>query len=181
MNLRNFLVSAAVATAAIAAGTAALADAPNTQTATVSGAAKIIRPITISAAGSLDFGTIVKPRTGGTAGTVTISNASTATRTPSGDLVTVGSSFSRPVYTIGGEGAQNYSLVVPASFDMTGSAGGTLTVTLTPSMAAGNHTFTGTVGSGATDTLYMGASIPVSDTTTSGAYSGSFDVTVTYN
>ena len=181
MNLRNLLVSAAVATATLAAGSAAMAAAPNTQTATVNGSANIIRPITISAAGTLDFGTIVKPRSGGAGGTVIIGNAQTASRTPSGDLVLVGGAFSRPVYTIGGEGGQNYSLVIPTSFNMAGSAGGSLTVTLNPSMTAGSNSFTGAIGSAASATLYMGASIPVDENTTSGAYSGSFDVTVTYN
>ena len=182
MNFRNLLLGAAVATAAMSLGAAANATAPNTQTATVTGAAKIIRPITISATGTLDFGTIVKPRTGGTNGVVTISNAVTAARTMTGDLVAVGSTFSRPVYTIGGEGGQTYNLTVPASFTLTGPASSTITVTLNPSMTVGTNTFSGaTLGNGDTATLYMGASIPVADTTTTGAYTGTYDVTVTYN
>jgi hypothetical protein len=180
MNLRNLLVSAAVATAALATAGAASAAAPNTASVTANGSATIIRPISIAVSGALDFGTIVKPNTGGTAGTVSISNAaSSPSRTPTGDLVTVGSTFSRPDFSITGEGGQSYNLTIGTLALTSGS--NTLNVTLSPSIAAGTNTLGGALGSSQTDHLYIGGSIPVSDTTASGAYSGSFQVTVTYN
>lgn len=181
MNLRNLTVSAAVAVAALSIATAASAQA-NTSTANVSGAAKIIRPITITATGTIDFGTIVKPRSDGTAGVVTVTNAATADRTKTGDVVLLGSTFSRPVYTITGEGGQSYTLTVPANFSMSGPSSSSLTVTLLPDLSTGTRTFNGaTLGNEASETLRVGASIPVSKDTVPGAYAGNYDVTVTYN
>lgn len=177
MNLRNLLAVAAIAAATLTA-TSALAAGPETATASANGAAKIIRPITIGSSGSLDFGTIVRPTSG--SGTVTISQA--GARTVGAGLAAVGSGGSRPVFTINGEGGQSYDLDIPASFDLT-SGSNTLTVTLNPSLADGTHTLSGALGDedDGTATLNVGGQITVTDATATGAYAGSFNVTVTYN
>jgi hypothetical protein len=174
MNLRNLLASVAIAATTLTA-TSAFA-APETATATANGAVTIIRPITIGSAGSLDFGTIVRPTSG--SGTVSISQA--GARTVGAGLAAVGSGGSRPVFTINGEGGQSYDLNIPASFALTSGAN-TLTVTLDPSLADGSHTLSGSLGGAGSATLNVGGQITVTDATSTGAYAGSFDVTVTYN
>ena len=181
MNFRNLLMGAAVSVAALSLAAAANAAAPDTQTATTSSDATVLRPITISDGGvALSFGKIVKPRTSAGNGTVTITNAASPGISATGEIVLLGS-YTRPTYTIQGEGTQTYTLTVPATFALAGPSSSSLTVTLNPSMATGSHTFGGTLGSAATDLLYIGASVPITDATTSGAYSGSYDVTVAYN
>jgi hypothetical protein len=141
------IVSGGAALAALA--TPALAQ--NSATATASGTTTIIQPITISKTADLGFGTIVKPTTG--ASTISVSPTGN-TRTVTGGNATFanGNGVSSASFTVRGEGAQHFSIQVPASFNMTGSL-----------------------------VLGVGGSFPLATNTASGAYSGTFQVTVAYN
>jgi spore coat protein U-like protein len=176
----KLLIAAAAAAVLLSAASAALAG-PDTSSVSATGAVKIIRPITVSVSGTLDFGTVVRPAGAGTSDTVTITNAATSpTRSLStNNAAVVGTNFSRPDFSISGEAQQNYNLQI-STLTLT-SGTNTIAVTLYPSLAAGTHTLSGTYPAAATDHLYVGGSIPVSDSTASGSYTGSFTVTVTYN
>jgi hypothetical protein len=140
--------------------------------------ANVFRPIALSGASNLAFGKIVRPRSG--TGTVAV-NATTGARTVTGTGVLGLNSPapSRAAYSVSGEGGQLFSLSVPASFSMTGP-GPALTVTLT-STASGSQTLSSAVGSAGTFSFGVGGSFPISSTTTTGAYTGSYGVTVQYN
>jgi hypothetical protein len=85
----------------------------------------------------------------------------------------------RATYTVSGEGGQVFSITVPTSFQMTGP-GTPLTVSLTPT-ASGSQTLSSALGSAGTFPFGVGGSFPISSTTTTGAYSGSYSITVQYN
>jgi hypothetical protein len=132
------------------------------------------RPISMSqGAAHLEFGTIVKPASG--SGTISV-DASTGVRT-----VGVGTGLSSPTptrgtYTVTGEGGQTFSISAPA-FNM---VSGAHSIAVTPVISS--HTaLSGAIGSQGTTTFGVGGSFPLASTTSSGAYSGQFVVTVQYN
>jgi hypothetical protein len=140
--------------------------------------ANVFRPIALSASTALAFGKIVRPSTG--SGTVSVNNATGArTVTGTGTLGLSSPTPSRASYTVSGEGGQVFTLSVPANFQMTGP-GPALTVTLTPT-ASGSQTLSSAAGSAGTLSFGVGGSFPISSTTTTGAYSGSYTITVQYN
>lgn len=165
-----------------AAMLAALATPAFAQTnqVTTTGTTTIIRPVTISKATDLVFGRIVRPTTG--TSTITIANNSNSSvESGAGDaLVLGGITTSRATYTINGEGAQVVNVTVPATFDMTGP--GTITVTLLDDLPVSNQvTLSNALGAAGSAALNIGGSFDVTDATVTGAYSGTFDVTVAYN
>ena len=166
---------AAAALAAIAAP--AMAQTSATQSTTAS--ATIVQPITLTKNSDLAFGTVVKPSSG--TNTITI-NETTGTRTltGAGDAALATSTTSRATFTVGGEGGQTFSITVPSTATMTRSGGSeTLTANLTGTAASG--TLSGSIGSAGSATFGVGGNFDVASTTVSGAYSGSFNVTVAYN
>jgi hypothetical protein len=90
-----------------------------------------------------------------------------------GTAVALASTTSRAKFSIAGESGLTATLTVPASFALTNGSN-SLTVTL-----AADQTSPLTLGASAT-TLYVGGSFPVTSTTVSGGYTGSFNVTVAY-
>jgi hypothetical protein len=142
----------------------------NTSTATASGSTTIIKPLTITKNVDLAFGRIVRPSTG--SGTVTIANTAD-TVTAAGGAVNLTSTTTRAKFTISGENGLTATLSVPTTFAMNNAAN-VLTVTLSPDQ-------TSPLTLGSSDTImFVGGCFPVTSTTVSGAYSGTFDVTVTY-
>ena len=140
--------------------------------------ATVYRPISVSKQSDLVFGAIVRPPT--LSGSVTISAASGA-RTVSGGVVGLNvPTPTRAAFQVLGEGGRAISISVPATFVMSTSGGKTLTVT-TSSTASGAQMLSGTLGSSGTLSFGVGGSIPIATATTTGAYSGVFDVTVVYN
>ena len=141
--------------------------------------ASVFRPIALSASTGLAFGKIVRPSTG--TGTVTVDNATGArTVTGTGALGLSSPTPTRASYTVSGEGGQVFTLSFPTSFQMTGP-GTPLTVTLNPTTPSGSKTLSSALGSAGTLGFQMGGSFPISSTTTTGAYSGSYTVSVAYN
>lgn len=174
MLLAGFAISAIAGTA----------HAQASATSTTSASATIFRPITLTKNSDLRFGTIVRPATG--SDTVTINAADGARELSTNNAVALTSgahqSPTRATYTVSGEGGQAFSISVPASFNMTRSGGAeTLTITLTASAASG--TLSGTLGnaSSGSASFGVGGAMPLTSSTASGAYSGSFITTVSYN
>ncbi|MDB5456508.1 MAG: hypothetical protein JWP92_2093 [Caulobacter sp.] len=159
------------ATLSLIAGSA-FAQASATQTTT--GAAKIIQPIVLTLGTGLAFGSVVRPGSG--SGSVTINETSGA-RVVSGGVVGLTSTTSRAAYTVAGEGGETFSITVPSSFNLTGPS--TIAVSLVSTATSG--TISGSLGSAGSASFGVGGSLPVASSTPTGAYSGTFDVTVAYN
>jgi hypothetical protein len=167
-------------------GAAALASAhgaaaqPTSASASATGSATVIQPITLSKTSDLAFGAIVRPSLG--ANTVTVDALSGArTITGTGDAaLTTNQTVSRATYAVGGEGGAAFSITVPGSFTMTRAGGGeTLPVALTASVPSGS--LSGSTGSAGSANFSVGGSLPLSTATVAGDYTGTFDVTVGYN
>jgi hypothetical protein len=167
--------------ATLAIGMGGQACAQNASQQTTSSSTTIFQPISLVKNTDLSFGTVVRPSTG--SGTVAVAAATgTRTLTGAGALLATGPNAvaSRATYTVTGEGGQTYAITVPASFNMTRATGGqTILVTLASTATTG--ILSGTLGTPGTGTFGVGGSIPLADTTVSGAYSGTFNVVVAYN
>jgi hypothetical protein len=174
----NTLLKTLLATAIVSAIAApAMAQTSATQSTTAS--ATIVQPITLTKNSDLAFGTVVKPTSG--TNTITINETSgSRTMTGAGDAALATSTSSRAAFSVGGEGGQTFSITVPSTATMTRSGGSeTLTANLVKTAASG--TLSGSIGSAGTASFGVGGNFDVASTTVSGAYSGSFNVTVAYN
>ncbi|MDB5456516.1 MAG: hypothetical protein JWP92_2101 [Caulobacter sp.] len=171
--LTQFLKTAVVAAALSLLAGSAFAQATATVNTTVN--TTIIRPITLTQNTSLAFGTVVRPASGN--GNVIIDKA-TGARTSDGGVATVGTGFSRATYTVAGEGAQAFTITVPATMIMAGP--GNITVTLVAT-TSGSTVLSSTLGQAGTLDFGIGGTFPISNGTNSGVYTGTFPVTVAYN
>jgi hypothetical protein len=164
---------------AAALGLAGPAAAQTTATATATATASVISPISVAKTTDLAFGSFVRPGSG--SNTLIIdpsSGARTLSGTGNASLST--STTSRAAFSVGGEGAQSFTITVPASVNMTRSGGSEiLPVTLNPSITSG--ALTGAAGSTGTATFGVGGSLPLDNTVVGGSYSGAFNITVGYN
>lgn len=176
----KIVVKSAFAAAALSmiAGSALAQTAANTDTVTSNSTARIIQPITLAQTGSLGFGTIIRPRSGNDVVTVD----KDGNRSKAGDAVLLGGTVEALTYTVSGEGAQAFTATVPTTFNLTGTSGNTIAVTLLPgtlpTVLSGTADASQTAG---TATFKVGGSIPVASNTPTGSYTGSFNVTVAYN
>lgn len=180
IQLRNILMGAA-AVWSLASFAHAQASASQPTTASVT----IFRPITLTKNADLSFGVVVRPLSGSDTvyidkdnGARTLANNNAALLTTAGNPVQAPAG--RAVFTVNGEGGQTFSITVPANFNMTRVGGSeTITVVLTPSATTG--LLSNTLGNAGTATFGVGGEIPVSSSTASGAYNGTFTTTVAYN
>lgn len=156
---------------------ATTAHAQSTSSASASGAVAVIQPIALSKTADLNFGTIVKPQTG--TATVAVDSAGSRTVTGTQAVNTAGNAPTAAAFSIQGEGGSAYSVSVPGSFTMASGAN-TLTVT-TVNSAGGGGTLSGGIGTTASATFGVGGTINVDTATASGAYTGTFTVTASYN
>ncbi len=175
MNPKLAAQSAMVA-ALLALVSASASAQVNTNTQVTSGSATIIQPISLNVASSLSFGTVVRPSAA--SGSVVITDGG-AVSTTGGAVVLASSTTSHPVYTVGGEGGQAFTVTYPATMVLTGPGGATITCSLVHSGFP--TTLSGSLGSAGTATFSGGGTLPLTNTTTTGAYSGSYSVTVAYN
>ena len=171
--MNKLLLGAAVIFAL--AATPALAQ--NTASTSANSSITVYQPISIAKDRNLEFGRVVRPSSG--AGSVTIAND--GTRTPAGGVVGLTSTTSAAGFTVTGEGASLVAISIPATFQLMNGAV-PLTVTTTNDLATPASTaLSGSLGGTGTKSFNVGGSVPITDTTASGAYSGSFTVTATYN
>ncbi len=175
--MRNF--SKILVAATLIAGVSAPAFAqPDTATATANSTANILRPITLANAAGLTFGSVTRPTTGTNS---LVINSGTGARSLTGGgngVILSSSAFGRATFNVGGEGAQAFSISVPATFDL---SNGTDTVTVTLAASAASGTLDGTIGGAGAATFGVGGTLPLSSSSVGGAYTGSFAATVTYN
>lgn len=138
----------------------------------VDASANIAAALQISKTSDLAFGTIIPSST--SAGSVVIAQG--GTRTTNAVTGVPGGTVSAATFTISGEENATYSLTMPTTVALSGP-GANMTATLDPSL---DPNASQTMGSSDT-TLNVGASLAVGQNQTSGAYTGSFNVTVAYN
>jgi hypothetical protein len=168
------------AIAALASAQAAEAQAPTSASTSATGSASVVQPITLVKNSDLAFGSLVRPSLG--SNTVTIDPTSGArTLSGTGDAsLAANRTASRATYSVAGEGGATFSVTVPSSFTMARVGGNeTLPVTLTASAVSG--ALSGSIGAGGSANFSIGGSLPLSSTTVSGDYTGTFNVTVGYN
>lgn len=172
-------IIAAGLVAAASPGAQAFAQASSSQTTVGSGT--VFQPIVLAKTSDLSFGTVIRPLSG--SDVITIAPASGARSQSSGAAGLMAGGVPAPdraAYTVSGEGGQTFSISVPASLSMTRS-GGAETLAVTLSATATSGTLSGGLGAPGTAAFGVGGSIPVAAATTTGAYAGSFSVTVAYN
>jgi hypothetical protein len=167
--MTKFVKIAAVAVAALAAAPAVAA--PVSASTPPSASARIIKPLTLSATGSLDFGTIVM--NGVTANRTVTLNADTSI-TCATELVCAANG-TVPTYNVRGTQGQTVNIIKNTS-TLNGSNGGSLT--LTP-VGANSVLLTNSGAPG--ENFAIGGSITIGSATVDGVYTGTVDVQVDYN
>lgn len=168
--MTKFAKIAALAATVLAATPAVAAPVGVTGTPP-SASARIIRPLTLTATGSLNFGTIVM--NGVTANRTVTLNADT-TITCATELVCAANG-TVPTYNVRGTQGQTVNIIKTAS-SLTGSNGGSLT--LTP-VGASSVLLTNSGAPG--ENFAIGGSIVIGAATVDGVYTGTVDVQVDYN
>jgi hypothetical protein len=145
------------------------------------GAIRVIRPLSMTKTSDLAFGRVVRPLTGA-GGSVSVTTAGARVVTGAGGTdspVALSSSFSAASYTVTGEGGQTLAIGVPSSFGMSNGSS-TLQVT-TSTTAIGIIGLTNNLGTSGVYSFSVGGTFPITPSTPSGAYTGTFPVTVAYN
>lgn len=166
--MTKFVKFAALA-ATVLTTTPALA-APVSSATPPSATARIIKPLTLTSTGALNFGTIVMD---GVTANRTVTLNDDATITCATELVCAASG-AVPTYNVRGTNNQVVTIIKNAT-TLTGSNGGSLT--LTP-VGAASVTLTSSGSPG--DDFTMGGSIVIGAATVDGVYTGFVDVQVDY-
>jgi hypothetical protein len=125
---------------------------------------------------ALNFGTVVKPKTG--TGGVAFA-ATTGAYVATGGVRLNSPTPTRGQFTVTGEGGQVVSITVPTTFTLANGAN-TITVT-TSNSGAGSQILSNSLGSAGTYSFYVGGTFSYSSSTVTGAYTGSYTVGVAYN
>lgn len=172
--MSKFLKIAAVAAAVLATTPAFAAGPPVGVTgAPPNASARIIKPLTLTATGALNFGNLVIPAGGVTAPRTVTLNADTSI-TCAAEVV-CSANGTVPTYNVTGTQGQTVNIIKNNS-TLNGSNGGTLT--LTPVGAASVVL----ANSGAPgDDFDIGGAITIAPATIDGLYTGTVDVQVDYN
>jgi len=156
-----------------------VAKSPTVPTVGTSGnlTAVIDRPIAFSGTTTLEFGTIYNPTSG--TSTVTLDpNAATNPVSVTGNAI-IGSSPTphRATYNITGEGGQTFSTTI-GSLTL---SNGTDSIPVTMTTSTLPTTLSLTPGNQGTATFYVGGHFDITPSTHGHTYTGSYNVTVTYN
>lgn len=157
------------------AAAAPAVSAPVSVTAPVEVRAKVVKPLTFTATGSMNFGTIIL---NGLTANQTVSLSTANVRNCGGgtpQLICAGAT-SVPTYTVRGTTNTTVTIIKTASTLTNASAGGgTLLMALT---GPNSITFTNSSANGVSFTI--GGSITLTPTTRDGLYSGTVNVQVDY-
>jgi len=171
--MKNIVKSIVIAASVIAISNTSFAQA----TATASASANIITPITIVKTVDMNFGNVAVSAT--LSGTTVLAPAGTRTTGGSGGVTlpaTTGT-VSAASFTVSGQASYTYAITLPSTCTITDGASHNMTVnsfTSTPSA-------TGTLSSGGTQTLNVGATLNVAAAQASGTYTNATGVPVTVN
>ncbi len=163
----------AVAAVLLLAPAVAQAAPGNTRSVSGSATAAIIRPIAIAATASLRFGVIARPSTAGTLTVSTTGAVSTTGGVTGSNAINQGALGARAgTFRVTGEPGASFGVVLPPTATVT-APGGSMTISL----------FTvGALAGSAVGTLdiAVGGTLSVKANQTVGAYSGTYQITVTY-
>ena len=169
--MTKFVKIAAVAAAVLAAAPAVAAPVGVAAGSEPQATARIIKPLTLSSTGALNFGTIVMNNVTANR-TVTLNDDTSITCAT--ELV-CDLNGTVPSYTATGTQGQTVNIIKNTS-TLTGSNGGSLTLTpvgassfVMPNSGTTGHTFP------------IGGSIVIASTTVDGVYTGTVNVEVNYN
>lgn len=159
------------ACAALGLGTSSAQAATNSASANAK--STIITALTITKNTDLNFGSIVP---GATAGKIAIAPTAAGTQVCTTAICTGGGNTAAK-FTLAGAAGYTAVMTIPATVALTGP-GPSMTATLSNSLTANKMLLTGT----AADAFYVGGTLSVGTSAlqTSGAYSGTFTVTVAY-
>ena len=170
-------VAAGLGAVSALTGLASTAYAQANATASATGSATIIQPISITKTADLGFGTIVKPTTG--AATVTVATTGNGrTVTGGGAVAADANGVSSASFTVYGEGNSAISVTVPGSFSMTA---GTNSLMVTTSNTGVTGNLSNAIGTQGSFVVGVGGQFTLQTDTASGAYQGSLLVSVAYN
>ncbi|NEX92941.1 DUF4402 domain-containing protein [Caulobacter sp. 17J65-9] len=165
----KLLITCGVAAVALAAASSALAETGN-------GSVTVVRPLTVTKNDDLLFGTVVRPTSG--SGSVGVSVAGASLNSGGVTNINSGGAQAPARFTIDGEGGQAISVSVDPTFTLSGSAGN-LTVTTTNDFDS--LPLSGSLGGSGSKTVKVGGSAPITSATGTGSYTGTFNVTASYN
>jgi len=168
-NLKRSILKLALASAFVLAGAVITADSYAATTSS-NATATVVTPIAISNTQQLNFGSFSTTAVGQT---VTISAA--GARSATGAIPVPSSAVTAASFNVTGSGVLTYAITLPASSTITNGTD-TFTVNAFTSAPSG----TGTLTAGA-QTLTVGATVTTAGTLSTGAYNGSFNVSVDYN
>jgi len=150
-----------------------------TVTGTTAGAV-IVTPISLTETAVLHFGTMSV--LAATPGTCVLSTQGVRTATGGVNLSAAAPTSTNAAYNVGGNGLATYAITLPATITVT-SGGNNMTINnlLARTASAGADGLTGTLTGGGTDSFTVGGTLVVPAAQPTGAYAGTFDVTVAYN
>jgi spore coat protein U-like protein len=172
--MKNISKILAIAFVAMMFGLTAKAQSSATETG-VTASATIVTPITITKVTDLAFGTVVPYST---AGTVEL-DPTTGDRSYTGGVTGLTSTTSSASFTVSGNDGQAYTISLPLDDDVS-LIGPALSTPMTlDTWTTDIPGLTGTL-TGGTQTFSVGATLNVGASQAVGSYSGTFDVTVTY-
>ena len=135
--------------------------------------ADIVAALAISNTVGLDFGQIVPSAVIGT-----VAVGTDGARTPAGGVtLSNGGAPTAASFDVTGGANSTYSITLPTSITITGT-GAPMTVDAFVSNPAGAA---GQLSGSGTETLLVGATLNIGVSQVAGAYAGTFDVTVVYN
>lgn len=158
----------------IALGAAALVFASagaQAQDATFEASATILEALAITKNVDLAFARIVPDA--GTAGTVVVSTGGVRTCAP---VLTCSGTVAAADFTVVGADGASYSVTLPSAANISSGGNNMLVQDFTTSLVGGNGTLTG-----GTSNFQVGGTLNVAAAQPSGAYTGTFTVTVNYN
>ena len=165
--MKKVLLTAAVA---LTVSAPAYAASGNTSTAAGSAAANVITPIVLThvSGAQLNFGSF----TTGTGGTVVVTAGNSASVT--GDVAFVpGSATAADQFSLTGDNARSFSIATTGGSVVNGAT--SIAFTTAPSAA------TGTTSASGSASFTVGGTLSLAGTEAAGAYTGTYNATVTYN
>lgn len=153
------------------------ADGSNPPTTGWTGTARatVYKKLSLAKTSDLQFGRLVKPVNGSGIVAIDSADANSDPRLIFGAVGLGVPTPTRAAYTVTGEPGAAISISIPSSFTMTRVGGGGLSVD-TNDTTLGLTTLVGGVY-----TFYVGGEFPITSSTPTGSYNGTFNVTVSYN
>ena len=146
--------------------------AQNTDTKPANANARIITPISLAKTADMNFGDVVAS---GALGTVILTPAG-ARSTTGGASLGSATGVTAAAFTVSGQGSATYAITLPASTSVTSGAN-----SMTVNAFTSNPSGTGALSAGGSQNLTVGGTLNVGASQATGTYTGTFNVTVTYN